>query len=255
MCSVSGQAVPILRNPAWDGPLVIPVSLPQPIRTQPRHFTWLSAAICVLGAALFALKVHGWSEYGLPVSFVPSDEPVSVSVGPATLRLPESYIATARQRRMSRLEDARFEMLRLAVRWPVMSAADAPAGVIVPENGTIVIELESSPGRESLRARLDPFYRRLARGGELAGPDGLKILSLSARGEPAADLIAFDPTAQNGFIARCRSTPPAVSAICHRAFTGASGVEVRYSFEQALLSDWRQIDRAVAEKILEFRLR
>jgi hypothetical protein len=228
---------------------VIPVSLPQPIGTQPRHFTWLSVAICILAAALLAAKLHDRMDMSWPSLFARSHEAVSVSVGPASFRLPAAYIATAHQRSRSYLGNARFETLRLAMHWPDLTATSSSG------DGAIVVELASNSGRESLRARLEPFYRRLARGGELSGPDGLRMLTLSARRSPDTDLIVFDPAVRNGFIARCRRDASSGSAVCHRAITDTAGLELRYRFDQSLLPDWRRIDRDVAAKVRGFRVR
>jgi len=228
--------------------------MPRPIAAEPRHFTWLCLAICVLAAALLGTKIQGWSQTWLPALRADLDRQVTVNVGPAAFRLPESYIAAAGQRHRSRLANANFERLRLTVPWRDLGASPTPGAGLGPADGAILIELVSNPGRESLRARLDPFYRRLARGGEIAGPDGLKILALSPRGAPVTDLVAYDPAARNGFIARCRGDVSSASPYCHRAVTGA-GLDIRYRFDRTLLPDWRRIDRAVARKIESLRIR
>jgi hypothetical protein len=244
--------VPNPRGRYRDGPPVIPVSLPRPVSAEPRHFTWLCLAICVLAAAHLVAKVHGWSQTVLPAVLAAQDRQVTVTVGAAVFRLPESYIVAEPQRRLSRQPNSSFERLRLAVPW--QSLGSGSAGSLGPEGGAVLIELESNPGRESLRARMDPFYRRLARGGDIAGPDGLRILSLSPRGTPADDLIAFDPSVRNGFIARCRRDASSAVPFCHRAVAGA-GLDVRYRFDRALLADWRRIDDAVARRIESLRVR
>lgn len=204
-------------------------------------------AICVLGAALIAEKARGFTVNWLEAEAVRSREPVTVSVGPATFRLAENLIASAPQRRSARTGEARFKDLRLALDWPGLTAMDDPGQVV--EGSALLVDLESNPGRESLRARLEPFYRRLARGGELAGPDGLKILTLSARGAPATDLIAYDASVQNGFIARCRKETATGTAVCHRAVRIAAGLELRYRFDQTLLPDWRRLDKAIQARV------
>jgi hypothetical protein len=133
--------------------------------------------------------------------------------------------------------------------WPDLAPAIDARG-----SSVLTIELESNQPRESLRARLDPFYRRLARGGELPGPAGLKMLRLSAHGSPATDLVAYDPSDRNGFIARCRKEPATGNSTCHRAIVFSSGLELRYSFDQSVLPEWRQLDANVSARITAFQL-
>ncbi|WP_269581493.1 hypothetical protein [Roseibium sp. Sym1] len=229
---------------------MIPLSLPEPSNSKPRHFTWLWLAICILSAVLFAEKALSLSAAWRETSAARAREPVAVSVGPVRIRLPENLIASQQQRRLSRSGNARFGSLRLALHWPDLSAMEEYASV--PEGSAILVDLESNPGRESLRARLEPFYRRLARGGEQPGPDGLKILTLSARAAPATDLIAHDPSIQGGFITRCRKETPAGTAVCHRAIGITPGLELRYRFDQTLLPDWRRLDAALYARARTF---
>lgn len=166
--------------------------------------------------------------------------------------LPLNLIATASQKRQALGSEAAFETLRLNLHWSSSATKNSDTGWDAP--ATIRVDLESNPGRESLRARLDPFYRRLARGGEMKGPSGLKVLKLSARGAPATDLIVYDPTVQNGFIARCRKDSTSGKAGCHRAIVFASGLELRYSFDQSLLPDWRRLDGDIVASIEGYRM-
>jgi len=237
---------------------VIPVSLPAPIGAEPRRFTYLALAICVLGAAYIADRVTYWSGYWQNgAAAMLRDGPVTLSIGSERLRLPRDYIVSARRSPQSPGRDNAFDALRLSMNWPgLASARSQDAGSFRRDgpNPAIQVELEHNPGRESLRARLDPFYRRLARGGELAGPDGLRILTLSARGAAKTELIVFDPSVQNGFIARCIRPSSLENAACHRAILLTSGLELRYRFDQHLLPDWRQLDTAILGKIGSFRL-
>ncbi|MCX2722293.1 hypothetical protein [Roseibium salinum] len=233
---------------------MIPVSLPAPINSQPRHFTFLALAICVLAAAYIVERVSYWSRYWQTnTAGALASEPVSLTIGTAQFRLPVGYIDTMRQRHQSLGGDSEFEALRLSMHWPDLGSAASRT----PQRGAadeILVELEHNPGRESLRARLDPFYRRLARGAELSGPDGLKILTLSARRTPKTDLIVYDPSVRNGFIARCLRKSTTESATCHRAILLASGLELRYRFDQGLLPDWRKLDSAIIAKVESFRV-
>lgn len=231
---------------------MIPLSLPEPSTSRPRHFAWLSLALGVLGVALVAEKLAG-----LPDSW-PGDRAVrplaavSVAVGPVQFRLQEDLIATAYQRRLAHVPGTRFSTLRLALAWPDL--APVATHVRSAEGNAILVDLDASPGRESLRARLEPFYRRLARGGELAGPDGLKMLTLSARGAPETDLVAYDPSHPEGFIVRCRKEAPSATAVCHRATRIAAGLELRYRFDQTLLPEWRRLDSAILTRVLSMRI-
>ena len=235
-----------------------PLTLPEPSRAQPRHFTYLALAMCVLAIAHIAERTNYWSKYwqnGATATF--GKKPVTVSVGAARLTLPLEFITTSRQRYRSLGPDTDFKTLRLSMTWPDLEAPPLHTPIFadtIDSDRTILAELESNHGRESLRARLDPFYRRLARGGEIRGPDGLKILTLSARGSATSDLIVYDPSVQNGFIARCIKKAANGGSTCHRAIVLASGLELRYRFSQSLLPDWRKLDRAITRKIAGFRL-
>lgn len=247
-CPEPGQTVPDQCTPRQGRSAVIPVTLPEPCATSPRHFTWLALALCVLGTVHIIDKICTWTGTSPWQTADLPAQPVTVSVGSAHFELMPHFIASARQQRQSLEPGTVFETLRLAMTWPDLRPAEDKG-----TNAGLLIELESNRGRESLRARLDPFYRRLARGGEMSGPDGLKMLRLSAQGTPLTDLVAYDPVERNGFIARCRKEPSTGAATCHRAIVYSSGLELRYRFDQSLLPDWRSVDAAVTAKIAEFQ--
>ncbi|MCV0429108.1 MAG: hypothetical protein K5905_26950 [Roseibium sp.] len=235
-----------------------PLLLPEPSKAQPRHFTYLALAMCVLAIAHIAERTSYWSKYwqnGATETF--GKKPVTLSVGTVEVTLPLEFITTSRQRYRALGADTNFKTLRLSMTWPFLDAPPLHTNVFsdsADNERTILVELESNPGRESLRARLDPFYRRLARGGEIRGPDGLKILTLSSRGSPTSDLIVYDPSVQNGFIARCLKKVATGRSICHRAIVLASGLELRYRFDRSLLPDWRKLDKSIIRKIASFRV-
>lgn len=236
---------------------MIPVSLPEPINSNPRRFSRLVLAMCVLGAVYVAERTAYWTEnwhYSV-FSGIPSG-PATLSVGPETFKLPLAYIATPEQRGRAQNGIAKFATLKISMTWPGLGpAADHDTSERNGAAGRILsLELEHNRDRESMRARLDPFYRRLARGGEVNGPDGLKILQLSALGASKTDQIVFDPKRRNGFIARCRGSGPSALSRCHRAVVLSSGLELRYSFSEELLGDWRKIDNSIVRKVAGFRI-
>ncbi len=228
---------------------MIPVSLPEPSGTRPHIFSYLALAICALAVVYIAERIRFWSVYWQSdARFVALAEPLDLTVGTAAFQIPQGYIVSGHWNFLQK--DNRTDHLRLAMTWPGL----APAGHLSANSSQqqLRVELEHNPGRESLRAHLDPFYRRLARGGELRGPDGLKILTLSARGSARTDLVVYDPSRQDGFIARCRQETSRAVPTCHRAVLLASGLDLRYQFDQTLLPDWRQLDPAVLQKTGSF---
>ncbi|MET1410972.1 hypothetical protein ABVF61_01830 [Roseibium sp. HPY-6] len=234
---------------------MIPMSLPVASGIKPRRFTALVLAIVLLSAAYIADRVAYWTRnWNAQDAFSTATGPVSIQVGQAGFNLPAEYIAMRRQRVAAQAGGSSVSALKLSMTWPDLEPAHSGSlahyGL---HDQVLVVELEFNPGRESMRARLDPFYRRLARGGELNGPNGLKILRLSARGAAGRDLIAYDPEKPGGFIARCQKTGSGRDATCHRAIVLSSGLELRYRFDQYLLREWRHIDSAIIEKVTAFR--
>lgn len=235
---------------------MIPLTLPEPLSARPRSFTWLAFALCLLASALVAERVRYWSTHWETAFPGSRNTPVNVSVGPAGFLLPANYIAAPGQRASALAKEGEFEILRLMMSWPDLEASPDRYGdsrAFGPEDGTILVELENSPGRQSLRARIEPFLRRLARGGEEYGPGGLRLVTLSPRGAQETDIIVYDPLEPDGFIARCLRKAGAPATVCHRARRIAAGLELRFSFDQALLPQWRALEHGISEKIGEFR--
>lgn len=236
---------------------MIPLTLPDPLAERTRGFTWLALSLCLLAAALIAERIRYWNAYlDTGALAINQTTPVGVSVGETRFLLPANYIAAPAQRQSALAQESGFESLRLVMSWPDLAAAperyeDASAFGLAGE--TILVELESSPGRESLRARIEPFYRRLARSAKGFGPGGLRLMTLSPRGAQETDVIVFDPVEPDGFIARCLHKANAANTVCHRARKIGSGLELRFSFDQALLPQWRALERRISEKIGEFR--
>lgn len=233
--------------PCGVGPL-IPVTLPEPIGNRSRIFTYLSVAICLLAAAYIFERVRFWADHLQVMGSIPA-EPIQIAIGPTGFVVPPDYVISQRRNLLEQPSSSNY--VRLAMTWPGLGPHTSGSSLLGDE--MIRIELEHNPGRESLRARLDPFYRRLARGGELSGPGGLKLLNLSRLGGKRSDMIVYDPSKQNGFIARCRQQSSTSKATCHRAVQFSSGLDLRYSFDRSLLSDWRRLDRAVLLKIDSFK--
>lgn len=234
---------------------MIPLSLPAPSGASPKRFRLLVMAMFVLGVAHVVERAAYWSgHWDTRGAWGRSAGLVAFTIGSTSFRIPAGYLVASRYGARADNGD-RHAIVKLSMSWPALSpgtGADRLGTLDIPER-TIFAELEFSPGRESMRARLDPFYRRLARAGEQVGPAGLRFLSLSAPGAVASDLIAYDPSRRNGFIARCRKNRSSRNAICFRAVVLTAGVELRYRFSQGLLADWRRIENAMLHKIMMFR--
>lgn len=235
---------------------MIPMTLPTASGANPRRFRLLMLAILVLGAAHIVERAAYWSNnWDAYASSDSASGPVTITIGNTGFVLPVDYIARPKQRSRIFGGETNMRSLKLSMTWPGLAPVTGSpgAGRFGATGRTLVVDLEHNPGRESMRARLDPFYRRLARGGEMNGPDGLKILTLSSRGAAKRDLIVYDPARPNGFIARCVISKSRHEAMCYRAIVMTSGLELRYRFDEDLLANWRQIDDAIVHKVRAFQ--
>ncbi|MTI04403.1 hypothetical protein E1180_02590 [Roseibium denhamense] len=230
-----------------------PMSLPDPIGLKPGRFSVLAVSIAVLAAAYLADRIAYWTwNWDTAASRFQYPQILDVEIGPSAFAIPSDLLVNTRQKAALASGRRSVPKLSLEVTWPELSAVPQKYPASRTANRTITIDLESNPGRETMRARLDPFYRRLARGGELDGPAGLTVLRLS-RKNASSDIIAFDPTTPNGFIARCSQDASTGNSVCHRAVAFQKGIEIRYRFDRDLLADWQVIEHSILGKVTSFR--
>ncbi|MEP3045770.1 MAG: hypothetical protein ABJL55_12405 [Roseibium sp.] len=234
---------------------MIPYSLPEPINAKPLHFTLLVAALLVLTSAyLFSRGSYWYKHWQTPYAF-PQSQTVALAIGDRHFKIPIGYIRKEYQRLAVLNQGQELSKLGLSMTWPHLAMpnnqrSSLEAGKVI---SVIEADLENSYGLETLRAQLDPFYRRLARGGEIRGPAGLNILQLSVPTASDQDQIVYDPTHANGFIARCMKKVAWSNATCHRALPLGNGLELQYRFDRQLLPEWQSLDPAVMALIENFQ--
>ncbi|MEP4767241.1 MAG: hypothetical protein ABJY83_05005 [Roseibium sp.] len=236
---------------------MIPYSLPEPIKTKPHHFTLLVVTLFVLATAYLFERGSYWYRHWQTPNAFPQSQTVAIAVGNHNFKIPLGYIRTEHQRQAVLNQGQTLQKLGLSMTWPHLAMPGNQIFGASDSSSVEVIEadLESNLGRETLRAQLDPFYRRLARGGEFRGPAGLNILKLSASTSSDQDQIVYDPMQQNGFIARCSKKGAWAEAVCHRALPLGDGLELRYRFDRQLLPQWQTLDPAIMALIENFRRR
>ncbi|WP_346894861.1 hypothetical protein [uncultured Roseibium sp.] len=227
--------------------------LPASSGISPRYFTYLTAAMAVLTLVYVLYLAARWTGYWNG-EMEWADEPGSrtVFVGGQAFEVPVNMIRTPAHRLGVKQPGEHLSTLHLGVLWPSMSGfeknkADQFAAFGEGSN-VVLLDIGRNARGETMRDRLDPVYRRLARGKEGTGPAGLKVLTLSSP-IGARDQIVYEPGSETGFIARCRQSLSSTIAICTAQRELSDGLLLTYRFEEALLANWGRLERRAVELV------
>lgn len=232
---------------------MIPYSLPEPSNIKAHHFTMLTAALLLLTVAFLADRgLYWYRHWQTPFTF-PKNQMVPVLVGQTEFRIPAGYIRQDNRRTAVLNTGAQLPALGLAITWPDLGMPDNSRSDLSGSPKIINIDIKQSTERETLRSQLEPFYKRLARGGETRGPSGLNTLNLSADTAEQRDQIVYDRAEKNGFIARCVQKTAWSTATCQSTLPVSGDLELTYRFDQRLLSEWRLLDQTVALVLESFQ--
>lgn len=219
---------------------------------QPRFLPHTMLALAVLSVCYILNMIIGWSGYSRSdIDWLDSRETYHLHVAGNAFAVPANLLRVSVPWLPIRpVLERDASLLQLAVIWPDMNARapqDIAAGKSEPN--LVLIDLEPYDGQETLRERLDPVYRRLARAPETAGPAGLRILTLSAAGSEIEDQIMFEPGRGAGFVARCTRQEFSDQATCTRKVALADGLFLTYRFTRQNLANWGRLDRKVIELV------
>ncbi len=234
---------------------MIPISVPDASGAHPLHFKVLTGTMVVLAAAYLFHVGSGWAAYiqsGPPL--FQSHRKAHFSIGETRFEVPISHVASTGDIRSLLSGHKALHSIELAFPWPWPGLAGIAEhrlpGPIRERDAVLKVEIANAPEVETLRSRLNPFFRRLARGGELQDPSGLIMLSLSGFGSAGTDRIVFDQGDPDGFIARCVKTSVREPDLCHRAIPFRDGLTLSYRFERSFLHMWPRLDGIVTRSVL-----
>jgi len=227
--------------------------LPASSGVSPRYFTFLTATMAALTLIYVLYLAARWTGYW-HADMEWADEPGNrtVFVGGQAFHVPVNMIRAPAQRLGLHRTGEHLTALHLGVMWPSMSGFDADKADQFASFGQgsnlVLLDIGMSSRGETMRDRLDPVYRRLARGAEGQGPAGLRVLTLSSP-VGARDQIVYEPGSTTGFIARCRQALSDPLAICSAQKTLPSGLLLTYRFEEPHLANWGRLERRAVELV------
>lgn len=227
--------------------------LPASSGVSPRYFTYLTASIAALTLIYVLYLAARWTGYwtaDMQWTDVPGSR--TVFVGDQAFEVPVNMIRVPAQRLGFNRRGERLSTLHLGVMWPSMSGFDANKADQFASFGkgsnVVLLDIGTYARHETMRDRLDPVYRRLARGVEGPGPAGLRVLNLSSS-VGARDQIVYEPGTETGFIARCRQALSNPVAVCTAQKALPGGLLLTYRFERPHLANWGRLERRAVELV------
>ncbi len=236
---------------------MFPVELPSASGMRPLHFTILTVGIAILALLYLTYIGARWSGYWQSDRiWLEAPFKQSIQIGDKMFVVPVEMLVGSVPAYSILPGPHREDTFSLKVSWPEMKPArrstNQPSRPAADTN-TILINVVASSEGETMRDRLAPVYRRLARGPELEGPAGLKILTLSSAVSLERDEIVFEETSRgSGFIARCRQSRETGSQ-CSREMRFGDNLTVTYSFHRKFLTNWGRLDRKVSQLLNSLR--
>lgn len=228
--------------------------LPKASGVKPRQFSYLLAMMALLALAYVGQMIFHWTGvWHAEVVWTSDSIGKSYRLGDNTFVVSEELLPDADQTIKLGFNKETPTTFDLEVIWPSMKGHRLESAqlseAVAKGSNHLQINVGIANGKETMRDRLKPVYRRLARGPEQAGPAGLRVLTLSGNRDSIVDQIVFEPKSSNGFIARCKQTNQKSAAICESELHLPDGIVVRYRFEQPLLANWGRVERRIVELI------
>ncbi|NBN63635.1 hypothetical protein GWI72_03185 [Microvirga tunisiensis] len=226
---------------------MLPTALPRPTGCNPLHFLAMTGLLALLAAAYIVHVASGWIALASAGDTrTSSPYPLALQVGEHRFLVPANMVPRAEQRN----PDLQQDRLVLEMTWPALAGY---AGGTPDAETLITLDLIASRQVETLGERLDSVYRRLAGAHEFRGPAGLSLIDMSGRAGAGNDVIVFEASERDGFIARCQ-TPEQGVARCFRDFRLAPDLVVSYRFQRSALANWGRMDRRIIDRISAMRL-
>ena len=228
--------------------------LPKASGVKPRQFSILLAAMALLALAYIGQMIFHWTGvWHAEVVWTSNSNGKTYRLGDKTFVVSEGLLRDADQTVKLGFAKEAPSAFNLEVVWPSMNGRRHEDVQQSEAYGKGSNHLEINVGvasiKETMRDRLKPVYRRLARGPEQAGPAGLRILTLSGNRDTRLDQVVFEPNSTNGFIARCKQANQKTVSMCESELQLPDGILVRYRFEQPLLANWGRLERRIVELI------
>lgn len=228
--------------------------LPKASGVKPRQFSILLAGMALLALAYIGQMIFHWTGvWHAEIVWTSNSDGKTYRLGNNTFIVSEDLLRDADQTIKLGFAQRAPTSFNLEVVWPSMKGHQHESvrqtDAFEKSVNRLRINVSVASVEETMRDRLKPVYRRLARGPEQAGPAGLRILTLSGNRDTSRDQVVFEPNSANGFIARCKQANQKSVSICESELQLPDGVVVRYRFEQALLANWGRLERRIVELI------
>ncbi|SOC85415.1 hypothetical protein SAMN05421890_3911 [Ensifer adhaerens] len=204
----------------------------------------------ILGSLTVGLSIAGkW--YGKRIAvgeYSASTAPLTITIGPDRITLPENAIRFPEQR-----VSGKQEQVNLALQWPEMKGYDAASAHrffdISDADSLIFLQLSQSIMTRDMSGRVGPIYSRLFDGPAQQGPAGLALHRFRAGSGYGDEVLLTDPNGgAEPYAVRCvlPATPAqSTGADCQRDVLAGSDLSVQYRFSADLLKDWKKLDETV----------
>jgi hypothetical protein len=235
-----------------QNPAAVDSSGPVSTRFAIRLF-YVFAALAVLSIAIsFTGKWLGGS-----IASVGHTDDTSVHeivIGNNVLAVPANYIRFQKQR-----ATGEAHRLDLYMRWPDLAGyGNEIRDDFNHRDGSrriIFLSVETRLMSRDMSGRMEPIYRRLVELPGAPGPNGLRTYRFNeSSGYMNEVLLVGNRPGKAPFVARCLTGPVAAQSLaaCERDVHVGNDLSLTYRFPEALLGEWRELDRAVVAKTGEF---
>lgn len=229
------------------------------------------SAAGILVGIFFAVQwaVHHWAQAKTDLGYTSSQTLIVRRLPGQTLYLPQNFIRHADHRK-----DGFDHRLDLAMTWPDLagfgdSRRFSFAG-ISKDKPLILMSVQPVAQQPDGVTLLNTVYVHEFSGDTLYGPAGLVGKKLRDPGPFASEIVWYDPLPKNPFVAKCddidimdqdsKTLPPKAlldattlqSSYCSRTLQVTDALSVAYRFPAHLLSERREMDKAITRRVLGF---